>query len=59
MLNRGIYGTGISYDTKANIPISPDGQKMAIGFKASTTSALSSVRFVQRDRVNVNRPESR
>jgi hypothetical protein len=46
MLNRGIYGTGIGYDTKANTPI---GQyKMAIRFKASTTSALQSVRFVQR-----------
>jgi len=46
MLNRAIYGTGIGYDTKANTPI---GQyKMAIRFKATTTSALKSVRFVQR-----------
>jgi hypothetical protein len=46
MLNRGIYGTGIGYDTKANTPI---GQyKMAIRFKAGTTSPLNSVRFVQR-----------
>jgi hypothetical protein len=46
MLNPGIYGTGIGYDTKANTPI---GQyKMAIRFKAGTTSPLKSVRFVQR-----------
>jgi hypothetical protein len=46
MLNQGIYGTGIGYDTKANTPI---GQyKMAIRFKAGTTSPLKSVRFVQR-----------
>jgi hypothetical protein len=48
MLNQGIYGTGIGYDTKANIPVGPSGQKMAIMFKAGTTSALKSVRFVQR-----------
>jgi len=48
MLNPSVYGTGIGYDTKANIPVGPDGQKMAIKFKATTTSALNSVRFVQR-----------
>ena len=48
MLNRGIYGTGIGYDTKANIQVGPDGQKVAIRLKATTTSALKSVRFVQR-----------
>src|SRR5665647_2115740 len=48
MLNRGIYGTGIGYDTKANIPVGLDRQKVAIRFKATTTSALNSVRFVQR-----------
>lgn len=48
MLNPGIYGTGIGYDTKANIRIGDFGQKMAIRFKATTTSALNSVRFVQR-----------
>jgi len=48
MLNSGIYGTGIGYDTKANILVGPDGQKMAIRFKATTTAALKSVRFVQR-----------
>jgi len=46
MMNNGIYGTGIGYDTKANIPIGE--YKMAVRFKASTTSALNSVRFVQR-----------
>jgi hypothetical protein len=46
MVNQGIYGTGIGYDTKANIPIGE--YRMAIKFKASTTSALNSVRFVQR-----------
>jgi len=46
MLNEGIYGTGVGYDGKANTPI---GQyKMAIKFKATTTSKLNSVRFVQR-----------
>jgi hypothetical protein len=48
MLNQGIYGTGMGYDTKANILVGPDGQKVAIRFKATTTSALKSVRFVQR-----------
>jgi Lamin Tail Domain len=48
-LNRGIYGAGMGYDTKANLWIGgPDGQKVAIRFKATTTSALNSVRFVQR-----------
>jgi hypothetical protein len=49
MLNRGIYGTGIGYDTKANLWIGgSERQKVAIKFKATTTSALKSVRFVQR-----------
>jgi len=49
MLNRGIYGTGIGYDTKANLWIGgSDRQKVAIRFKATTTSTLKSVRFVQR-----------
>jgi len=49
MLNPGIYGTGIGYDTKANLWIGgSEGQKVAIKFKATTTSALNSVRFVQR-----------
>ncbi len=48
MLNPLIYGTGIGYDTKANIPIGESGQKMAIRFKSTTTSALNSVKFVQR-----------
>ena len=43
-----VYGPGIGYDTKSNINIGPSGQKLAIKFKASTTSGLSSVRFVQR-----------
>jgi len=43
-----IYGPGIGYDTKANINVGPAGQKVAIRFKASTTSALNSVRWVQR-----------
>jgi hypothetical protein len=48
MVNTGIYGTGIGFDTKANINIGPSGQKVAIKFKATTTSALNSVRWVQR-----------
>jgi hypothetical protein len=44
----GVYGTGVGYDTKANIPVGPDGQGMGIKFKATTSSALKSVRFVQR-----------
>jgi len=48
MLNPKIYGTGMGYDTKANVLVGPDGQKVAIRFKATTTSALRSVRFVQR-----------
>ena len=49
MLNRGIYGPGVGYDVKANLWIGgSQGQKVAIRFKATTTSALNSVRFVQR-----------
>jgi hypothetical protein len=49
MVNAGIYGTGIGYDTKANLWIGgSEGQKVAIRFKATTTSALHSMRFVQR-----------
>jgi hypothetical protein len=47
MLNPGVYGTGIGFDTKANLQVG-SGQKVAIRFKATTTSALNSVRFVQR-----------
>ena len=46
MLNPSIYGTGIGYDTKANTPIGE--YKMAVKFKAGTTSPLKSVKFVQR-----------
>jgi hypothetical protein len=53
MLNPNIYGPGIGYDTKANVNVGPIGsgggnQKVAIKFKASTTSALNSVRWAQR-----------
>jgi len=48
MVNQGIYGAGIAGDTKANTIVGPAGQRMAIRFKATTTSPLRSMRFVQR-----------
>jgi hypothetical protein len=47
MSNPGIYGTGMGYDAKGNIPITLN-QKMAYRFKASTSSPLNGVRFTQR-----------
>lgn len=47
MLQDNIYGTGIGYDTKANLWVNGN-QKVAIKFKATSTTALNSVRFVQR-----------
>jgi hypothetical protein len=44
-----VYGTGINADTKANLQVGGGkNQKVAYRFAASTTSALTSVRFVQR-----------
>lgn len=48
MLVPGIYGSGVGYDTKSNVPIGPDGQKQFVRFKATSTSPLVSVRFTQR-----------
>jgi len=48
MLKADVYGTGVGYDTKANLWVGGNNQKVAIKFKATSSSALNSVRFVQR-----------
>ncbi len=42
-----MYGTGLAADSKANLPVGPWG-RVSHRFRASTTSALTSVRFSQR-----------
>jgi peptidoglycan hydrolase-like protein with peptidoglycan-binding domain len=48
----GVYGTGTGIDTRSNINVGTAeggaGQRLAVKWRASTTSALQSVRFVQR-----------
>jgi hypothetical protein len=49
----GVYGTGINADTKAQIQVggtdtSSSNNRVAHRFRASTTSAVTSVRFAQR-----------
>ena len=43
----GLYGSGLNFDTKANLRVGPDGT-IAHRFVASTTSTLQSIRFQQR-----------
>ncbi|MFA5857730.1 MAG: Ig-like domain-containing protein [Elusimicrobiota bacterium] len=43
-----VYGPGLGFDTKANIPVGEAGRKTAIRFKAITPSTVTYVRWVQR-----------
>ena len=43
----GLYGTSVAADSKANLPVGPWG-RISHRFRATTTSAVVSVRFAQR-----------
>ncbi len=46
---KGIYGTALNVDTKANLQVGwTDGARLAHRFRASTSSMILSVRFAQR-----------
>ncbi len=51
MMNPLIYGTGIGFDVKSNVRVN-SAQHMAVRFKASTSSTISSIRLSCRTGTN-------